>query len=329
MKHLIFLTILLMTFIFSIHTKVISTRAEELKPDYTVEKNISYVENDGEEEQKLDIYYDKNDLVEGKPVVIYIHGGYWCEGDKKEDEAIGERIQKEGYVAVLSNYRLYPKVNSIDDMILDIYFVIQWTINNIERYGGDPRAMTLVGFNAGAYLASMTLLRKTLEMKVKDTQLVIPVTFKNLILLNSPYSFEKDERLSFEINNMKAISKYSPELKYLEKYAEAKEALILGNNNVDEVNMLKEQEDDSILSLGTEKITFIECDNDTNYPIGSSHEIMQEVKRVVYDVELVKKVYHGNYDYIINGIKNKDEGITASFISLIQSSYVDVNSINI
>ncbi|OUM61437.1 hypothetical protein PIROE2DRAFT_12536 [Piromyces sp. E2] len=285
-----------------------------------ISKDIPYVE-DGDVDQKLDIYYDKNSLVEGKHVIIYIHGGYWCEGDKNEDEKIGRLFQKQGYVAVLPNYRLYPKVQNMDDMIQDIYTMIQWTNNNIEQYGGETRYMTLIGFNAGAYLASITLLKSTLKSVVNGVNLHSQVKFKHLILLNSPYTFEEDDQLLSKLKTMRSTAKLSPNLKYLEKYADAKEALIIGKNNVDEVDILKEQKDESIYSLGADKITFIECDNDTNYPIGASQEMMDEVKRVIFDIEIVKQVYHGNYDYIINGIKTYDEEIIYSFLRLIHSSY--------
>lgn len=199
--------------------------------------------------------------------------------------------------------------------------MIQWTKNKINEYGGDNSTMTLIGFNAGAYLASMTLLKSTLKMTVNGIKLSTLVDFKHLILLNSPFTFENDERLYFEINNMRSTAKLVPELKHLEKYADAKEALLIGKDDVDEVDILKNQDDNSIYSLGTDKITFIECDNDIYYPIGSSQDMMNEVKRVIFDIEIVKQVFQGNFDYIVNGIKTNDEDATKSFISLVNSAY--------
>lgn len=208
-------------------------------------------------------------------------------------------------------------------MVEDINLIINWTINNIEMYGGDKDKMSLVGFNAGAHLASLALLKATLNMEVNGKKTSTLVTFKHMILLNSPYSFPKDERLEFEINSMRNNAKLSPSLKYLEKYADAKATLFLGKSSLifDEVDILNKQDDQSINSLGAEKVTFVECDNDTNTPIGSSTEMMEEIQRVVDDVEIVKQVYQGDYDYIIKGVKNDDEEISKIFYNLINSAY--------
>jgi len=314
MKNLLFLTTLFAAVFAFASAGVIEN---EIQPaDYSIHQNILY--ND---QSKLDIYYDKNNG--DKPVVIYIHGGYWCEGDKDDDSKIGTLLQTNDYVVVIPNYRLYPEVNSIDDMVEDIYSVIQWTVDNIDQYGGNKDKMTLVGFNAGAHLASLTLLKSALKMEVNDKKLKTIVGFKHLILLNSPFTFEKGERLESGIRIMRNTAMMSPSLNYLNKYADAKEILFLGkpSTSYDEVEILSNQKDYGIYSLGAEKITFIECDNDINTPIGSSQEMMEEVKRVVDDVEIVKQVYQGKFNYIINGIKTNDSEITSTFLNLINSVY--------
>jgi len=206
-------------------------------------------------------------------------------------------------------------------MVEDIYNIVQWTVQNIETYGGDYNNMTLIGFNAGAHLASLTLLKSVLHMEVNNNPLGSLVRFKHLILLNSQFTFEKNERLEFEITNMRNTAALSPTLEYLNNYADAKEHLFLGKTGYDEVDILKTQNDKSIFSFGADKISFIECDNDTNNPIGSSQSMISEVKRVVYDYEIVKRVFHGNYDYVVEGVKTGDEEITGNFMRLIKSSY--------
>ncbi|ORX75770.1 alpha/beta-hydrolase [Anaeromyces robustus] len=314
MKNLSFLAIIFAAiFVFA----SVSAAEDEIQPaDYSIRENILY-----NEQNKLDVYYDKNNG--NKPVIIYIHGGYWYEGDKEEDSRIGTLLQTHDYVVVIPNYRLYPEVTSINDMVEDVYSAIKWTVENISQFGGDKDEMSIVGFNAGGHLASLTLLKSALKMEVNDKKLKTLATFKHLILFNSPYTFEKDEKLEAEIRGMRNTASMSPNLEYLNKFADAKEGLFLGKSSTiyDEVEILSKKGDLSIYSMGADKITFVECDNDTNYPIGSSQEMMEEVKRVVDDVEIVKQVYPGNYDYIISGIKGNNEEVTSIFLSLIGSVY--------
>jgi len=291
---------------------------QNLQPEYQTAENISYGQYDA---NKLDVYYDNNSLNTLKPVIIYIHGGYWCEGDKQEDAAIGTLIQDQSYVAVLPNYRLYPVATSIDDMVEDIYNVFSWVKNNIASYGGDIKKVSLVGFNAGAHIGSLTVLKSYFKMVVNGIKLSKLISFKHLILYNSPYSFDKFERLEFDINKMRETALSDPSLAYLENYANAKEGLFLNQSGYDEVELLEDLKDYSIYNIGTDKITFIECDNDSYYPIGSSHDMMEEIKRVVDDIIIGKQVYPGNYNYIIQGVKDNDPEAVNIFLTLIKSTY--------
>ena len=61
--------------------------------------------------QELDIYVPKKGP-KPRPVVIFIHGGRWSYGDKKQYKFAGQALVSRGFVAVLPNYRLYPKYKS-------------------------------------------------------------------------------------------------------------------------------------------------------------------------------------------------------------------------
>jgi len=181
--------------------------------------------------------------------------------------------------------------------------------------------VTLIGFNAGAHIGSLTILKSYFSMVVNGIKLIKIISFKHLILYNSPFSFDKFERLEYDINKMRETALSDPSMAYLEKYANAKEGLFLGKTGYDEVELLEDLEDLSIYNIGTDKVTFVECDKDTNYPIGSSLEMMEEIKRVVDDIEIVKKVYPGEFDYVIQGVKNNDPETTNIFLKLMNSIY--------
>ncbi len=111
----------------------------------------------------LDLYYFKNHS-SLKPIVIYVHGGGWCIGDKASQ--ISNKVNlfaKSGYIFVSVNYRLspYPYRAGTPDRIMypdhnnDIADAIKWIYDNIHRYGGDKSRIALLGHSAGAHLVSL------------------------------------------------------------------------------------------------------------------------------------------------------------------------------
>jgi len=57
----------------------------------------------------LDVYFDNKKLNESLPVIIWVHGGGWCIGDKSyQMENKKDLFAKMGYILVSINYRLSP-----------------------------------------------------------------------------------------------------------------------------------------------------------------------------------------------------------------------------
>ena len=112
----------------------------------------------------LDIYYFQNTSAL-KPVVIYVHGGGWCLGDKANQITNKTGLfEKQGYIFVSVNYRLspYPYQTGTQDRIKypdhnnDIADAVKWVFDNISEYGGDKNKIALLGHSAGAHLVSLT-----------------------------------------------------------------------------------------------------------------------------------------------------------------------------
>ncbi len=139
-------------------------------PSATEAKNLSatveYKHMEGVDPNllSLDIYYSSLTGPK-KPVVIYIHGGAWCIGDKARE--IDNKIrffQSLNYVFVSINYRLSPypyKLESADRIMYpmhsrDVADALKWVWDNIGSYGGDSNKIALLGHSAGAHLAALT-----------------------------------------------------------------------------------------------------------------------------------------------------------------------------
>jgi acetyl esterase/lipase len=104
------------------------------------------------ERQMLDVYTP----AKGKnhPVVIWIHGGGWHSGDKKDVGSKPQAFVDRGFLFVSTNYRLWPSV-TIKQIAGDVAKAIRWVHDHARDYGGDPDRMFVAGHSAGAQLAAL------------------------------------------------------------------------------------------------------------------------------------------------------------------------------
>lgn len=105
--------------------------------------------------EALDVYASPRD--EGKPVLVFIHGGAWTFGNRRNVFALPELAERLGMVFVSIEYRRLPKAN-IKRQREDVAEAINWVRAHIGGLGGDPRRLTVMGHSAGAHLASLTVL---------------------------------------------------------------------------------------------------------------------------------------------------------------------------
>jgi len=280
-----------------------------VKPELTKE-TLSY---DGKND--LNIYYDKAAINKRRPVVVHVHGGGWCEGSKEKEAYVGEFFQKKGYIAVLIDYTLYPQTENMDDMVEDIYNALQWTVKNISKYGGNADKISLMGHSAGAHLATLTTVKAALKMKVNGKELE-PIQLKNLVSLNGRHKLDEGEELAAGIQELRDLSK-NPGLSFLELYADARETLITGKDGFDQSKILKSYEDKAVETLGAKRYFFVECYEDTVDPLGLAEPMMKQLDRVVKNVVVDHKVYHGDHQYILAGIQNGDKEIEQEVLKMV------------
>jgi acetyl esterase/lipase len=117
----------------------------------TIVKDIDYVpgaEYPGGKD-RLDLYIP--DGVANAPVILSIHGGALSGGDRSEESFVGRRFAAEGYLTVVTSYRLSPQV-SHPAHIEDAAAAFAWVKRNIAQRGGDPNRIIVIGHSAGAYL---------------------------------------------------------------------------------------------------------------------------------------------------------------------------------
>ncbi|HXZ62119.1 MAG TPA: alpha/beta hydrolase [Acidimicrobiales bacterium] len=113
---------------------------------------------DGLSRHRLDIYRPRLPTPHGAPVMVYIHGGAWVIGDKREQgKPMMYELVARGWVCVAINYRLSPRA-TWPDHIVDAKRALVWVKEHIAEYGGDPSFVAVSGGSAGGHLCSLLAL---------------------------------------------------------------------------------------------------------------------------------------------------------------------------
>ena len=102
------------------------------------------------------------------PVLVYVFGGGFQNGDGSEPRYDGESMARRGIVAVTMNYRtnifgffVHPELTKESPHhaagnygLLDQVAALQWVHKNIAAFGGDPNRVTVAGESAGSISVS-------------------------------------------------------------------------------------------------------------------------------------------------------------------------------
>ncbi len=119
--------------------------------------NIDYW-GDGIRRHRLDVYRSRLAAPEKAPVMVYIHGGAWIIGDKREQgKPMMYELVARGWVCIAINYRLSPKA-TWPDHIVDAKRAVAWVKEHIAEYGGDPSFVAVSGGSAGGHLCALLAL---------------------------------------------------------------------------------------------------------------------------------------------------------------------------
>jgi acetyl esterase/lipase len=120
-------------------------------------RNIDYV-GDGLYRHKLDLLVRRADPPTAGPVLVYIHGGAWVIGDKREQGIpMMHELAERGWVCIAVNYRLSPKA-TWPDHVVDCKRALAWVREHVAEFGGDPSFLAVSGGSAGGHLSALVAL---------------------------------------------------------------------------------------------------------------------------------------------------------------------------
>jgi arylformamidase len=105
--------------------------------------------------QRLDFYRAKN-VSGAAPLVIFVHGGGWKGGDKRNATGSDKVTHYTGlgYHMASINYRLVPNA-TVEQQSADIAAAIAYLLKNREKLGIDTSRVVLMGHSAGAHLSAL------------------------------------------------------------------------------------------------------------------------------------------------------------------------------
>ena len=106
--------------------------------------------------QRLDVYQPRERRAHA-PVVVFLYGGRWQTGSKDDYRALGDALNRRGWVVVVPDYRLAPAAR-FPDWVEDGARSVAWTRAHVGAFGGDTSRLFVVGHSAGAHTAALLAL---------------------------------------------------------------------------------------------------------------------------------------------------------------------------
>lgn len=104
----------------------------------------------------------------GNPAILHFHGGAWKKGDKGMLRGASNALARMGYAVFTPNYRLVRwGRNRWPACWDDSRAALQWLMTNASGYGADPGRIGVVGYSAGAHLASLLATRRETRDSVR------------------------------------------------------------------------------------------------------------------------------------------------------------------
>jgi len=126
------------------------------KPDYAAPFDTILPEPNVPGDDWLNLNVWTPDVTGSAPVMVWIHGGAFSNGNSAVPMYDGQAFARDGVVLVTINYRLgvdgfalLPDAPA-NRGLLDQVAALEWVRDNIAAFGGDPANVTIFGESAGA-----------------------------------------------------------------------------------------------------------------------------------------------------------------------------------
>lgn len=118
-------------------------------------KTLSYGSSDA---NTVDVVVpDRTDSGVPAPLLVFIHGGYWCELSKTDSFFAAPDSLDRGWAFAAVDYTLAPAAG-LDEIVVECGRAIECLHQNASKLGFDRNRLIVSGSSAGAHLAAMVCL---------------------------------------------------------------------------------------------------------------------------------------------------------------------------
>ena len=140
--------------------------------------------------QRLDLYFPVQ-KASNAPVLLFLHGGGFREGDRKQYGYVAEPFAKQGIITVVASYRLTPAF-AHPAQPDDAKAAVAWIYRNVARYGGNPNAIYISGHSAGAILTADI----GVDLSWMDQMKIPRAAVRGIVPISGPYDLAGYKELS-------------------------------------------------------------------------------------------------------------------------------------
>lgn len=139
--------------------------SERARDELICQLDVPYGEAAGE---TLDLFFPPE---HNRPVLMFIHGGYWRLLDKADFSFVARPFVEAGYGVAVVNYALAPHVR-VSEIVAQMRRATLWLWRNGTDLGFDSARILACGHSAGGHLAAELLATKWTEIDAIPRNLV-------------------------------------------------------------------------------------------------------------------------------------------------------------
>jgi len=92
------------------------------------------------------------------PMMIDLHGGAWCNGDRQNDKLLCEALARSGVIVAALDFR-QPPAAGYPAAVIDINFGVRWLKSQANAFGGDAGKVGIFGISSGGQQAMLAAMR--------------------------------------------------------------------------------------------------------------------------------------------------------------------------
>jgi acetyl esterase len=92
------------------------------------------------------------------PILIDLHGGAWCTGDRMNDTVLNEALAKTGILVAALDFRM-PPAASYPGSLADINYAVRWLKANAGKWNARADRVGIIGISSGGHQGMLGAMR--------------------------------------------------------------------------------------------------------------------------------------------------------------------------